>query len=569
MKNKLDGRHIQGDRLKLICAQLLQTNHSDRFISKMFNVAPNTVGAIGRKIVELGITKVDELNKYSNHEVAQLFYKDLYTKKQRAVSACKYSPDYAALAKEVIDRKIEIKQLYQEYCIKAEDLKKDAFSFSYFSAQVKTELDELKALNPDYYLAQDFTYGTCMEIDFSGSTYELSTYNGKVKCWLMVLCWPASYYTYAEFVTSQSTAESCRVIGNAIRHFENCIPEIVICDNAKCFVTKHSGQEALINQNFERFINELGSCVEAAPPYKPQRKSACEFEVGQCQNMMDRIFTDKFFNTRTLREHSIILQECVDTYINMATFRGSDKVTRNYLFVKYEKPACNKTLAITKYLRDAKDVKVPRSYLIKYGEHSYSVPYVYINQTVQLYVGNDEIIIKSDGVEIARHVRDDRPGRTVDEKHMPQDHKNIKEKNRVYSTTDDVLAITKELDDGLYKFCASRIKYDQEHRKGANNTIKCCCAVISQYKKSHDKAHVSQACLDVLQLPPELWHSHKVKELTEQIDKEALAREGSFAQQTSLQLIKTDDAKVHMRYLDTKAPKTSSKTTPKSDEDLL
>ena len=95
-------------------------------------------------------------------------------------------------------------------------------------------------------------------------------------------------------------------------------------------------------------------------------------------------------------------------------------------------------------------------------------------------MGNDEIIIKSDGVEIARHVRDDRPGRTVDEKHMPQDHKNIKEKNRVYSTTDDVLAITKELDDGLYKFCASRIKYDQEHRKGANNTIKCCCAVISQ-----------------------------------------------------------------------------------------
>ena len=64
-------------------------------------------------------------------------------------------------------------------------------------------------------------------------------------------------------------------------------------------------------------------------------------------------------------------------------------------------------------------------------------------------MGNDEIIIKYDGVEIARHVRDDRPGRTVDEKTMPQDHKNIKEKNRVYSTTDDVLAITKELDDGL------------------------------------------------------------------------------------------------------------------------
>ena len=50
MKKKLDGRHIQGDRVKLICAQLLQTNHSDRFISKMFNVAPNTVGAIGRNV---------------------------------------------------------------------------------------------------------------------------------------------------------------------------------------------------------------------------------------------------------------------------------------------------------------------------------------------------------------------------------------------------------------------------------------------------------------------------------------------------------------------------------------
>lgn len=95
------------------------------------------------------------------------------------------------------------------------------------------------------------------------------TYNGQIKCWIMVITWPTSYYAYAEFVTGQTTAESCRVISNSIRYWGNRIPLVAVTDNAKAFVITHKGSHVELNAAFTDFMSRLSICVDAAPVQKP------------------------------------------------------------------------------------------------------------------------------------------------------------------------------------------------------------------------------------------------------------------------------------------------------------
>ena len=109
----------------------------------------------------------------------------------------------------------------------------------------------------------------------------------------MVLSFPASYYTYGSFVTSQSTAETCRVIGEAVKYFGNLAPDLLYCDNAAAMVTsRHKGTSIVFNKNFLHFMTGLGVAVDAAPPRCPQHKSSGAERLHHCIS----IHTEEFLN---------------------------------------------------------------------------------------------------------------------------------------------------------------------------------------------------------------------------------------------------------------------------------
>lgn len=537
--------------IKSVCARLLNTNESNRAIAKQVKISATTVDRLCRKIKRLNIKSYAEIATLSPSELIEKFYSAPTPPKVTKLTENKLLPDFNELATKMIEFKSDsIKAMYNEYLDEAKKVGKEALSLTYFSARVKQEKDSIEAKEPEFYFSQNYPYGLYAELDFTGDQYELFTYNGRVRCWIMVVCFPASYYLQAQFVTAQSTAESCRVLGEVFRKIGNRYPCIIKVDNAKCWSTKHQyGKEAIINRNFENYLQEMGICAEAAPPYSPQRKSCAEHSVNRVQQLMKTIKTTFSKNQRTIAEHNKLLMQKIDELINQGTFRRSQKITRDYLFKTHEYPALTVARKIPYYVGDAISVVVPNSYMVTVNNHEYSVPYLYIGKRVEIYTVNDYVLVKYEGKEIACHLRIDGIGQSVKNEHRPQVHQEIVRKNSLYKSTDDVLRVSSGLDEGLYLFCKNRISRDKNKGEQETITISACRSVINAYKKSISKPLFSEACVSILQQDPSKWNYYELKKVFAEVLKE-YSNKKSIEHQLEIFRTSEKDDEAYLRSLE-------------------
>ncbi|MGN0914976.1 MAG: hypothetical protein ACI4NE_01300 [Succinivibrio sp.] len=204
--------------IKSVCVRLLNTNDSNRAIAKQVKISATTVDRLCKKLKKLNIKYYSEISELSPSELIEKFYSHPATPKVTKQSKNKLIPDFNELATKMIEFKSDsIKAMYIEYQAEAKKAGKDALSLTYFSARVKQEKNVIESNAPEFYFSQNYPYGLYAELDFTGDQYELFTYNGRVRCWIMVVSFPASYYMQAQFVTAQSTAESCRVLSEVFR----------------------------------------------------------------------------------------------------------------------------------------------------------------------------------------------------------------------------------------------------------------------------------------------------------------------------------------------------------------
>jgi len=533
--------YLSAAKLKVICANILSSSFSSRHIAKITRVSPTSVERIRKKIKELKINDPMTFNHMSPQELYNTLYPLAPRKTVRSDSESKNLPDFYEIVEKIHENKQTIKDSYKDYLYDSQLKQLTPLSLSYYSARVNEIEKKLKGSEPEYYYAQFFPYGVYAQLDFSGDKYELLTYNGRVSCWIMAICFPASYYVYAEFVTAQSTAESCRVIGNACRYIENRHPSVLVVDNARCWVNRHNGAEAVINENFAYYIQQLGMCAEACPVRHPQAKSAVESSIGLIERRLEAKRNEFSNNQRTISEHNKVLTGLVNSLINQAPFRKSSEKTREYLFKTHELPLLTVASKIPQYQGDGISMIVPQSYQIQINEHYYSVPYLYIGKRVDVYTSNDYIIVKYEGKEICRHLRTDGEGRTVVDSHKPEAHQNIDRKNRIYNSTDDVIEISKSLDDGLYRYCISKIKFDKNNNRSEKITIRSCIAVINGFKRSAYKFLYSEACLSVLNMSTNFWNIYSIQDLYKQLE-DQYQHDQQYEHQTEIFRPQDDDS---------------------------
>ena len=460
MSEKLDKRQLAARTIRMICSLGLSKKMSIRQIARHENVAPNSVRSILSRATLMNFADAYDINILPDVRLLNLFYPDLKPSLNAVPDTVdknsKFIPDFTALGKRQLEKHLEAYEIYNYYLEKSSAAGGNPFSRAYFYRRLSKVVEELNACD-SFYFAQDFKYGHHVEIDFSGDSYMLNTFNGMQKCYLCVVTWPASYYTYAEFVTAQSTFESCRVFSNAVRYWGNRVPLFCICDNAKSWVTKHVGKDVIINPAFENYMAALGIVIDAAPPYKPQYKSAVEYSVCLLEDFTKKKLTE-FNDKKTISDHSIHLMSLVEKDINEGPFRESIDKTRSFLFHSYEQPAARAISSIPAYEGEFTTVTVPRSYQLDIHGHFYSVPYTYIKKKVDVFLSGDFVVIKYEGTEIARHLRTDNDGeRTVTPAHMPAMHQEIVRSNAEIQNDEDLLNYCKTFNDPyLYKFCIKR-----------------------------------------------------------------------------------------------------------------
>ena len=72
-----------------------------------------------------------------------------------------------------------------------------------------------------------------VQLDLAGDTIKVTEADGDItKLYILVMTWPASYYTYATLISDMTTASFCEGIVKGLQFFD-CKPDYLVIDNAK------------------------------------------------------------------------------------------------------------------------------------------------------------------------------------------------------------------------------------------------------------------------------------------------------------------------------------------------
>lgn len=486
---------MQGKPYKPNClrstARLLMQGQSAAYIGRLLHIDRCKVSNIRHILVENDVTDIDKLNALTDAELTHLVYPsaviiaDNITGEQDvAVLRKKESdilyPNFKKLAWQKIEQHCQINELYYAYQELCETNKRSALSRSTFFAGVKKVVDDITR-GEDACLTIVHEYGHDIQVDYIDKYPTLTLGDGSRQEFVVfVMVWPASYYTFACFIPDHSTIQTCKAIGDGLKFF-NARSFRLCPDNARSMVTSHKkGREAVLNPSFEDFMRRLGIDVQPTPVYSASSKSAVEYENRLIE---ERVFPHLGNDTRrTLQEWNIWLLELVNEKINRTKLHRTGK-TREQLFLEYEKPAARVLdFAIPEYQEVVNSIRVPRTYMVEFDHHRYSVDHNLIGMLVDIRASATTVRIFYQNRQIAIYPRKSDNGFTILPEHMPEKHRAVIDQTGQYRTDEEVTQAASGLSEALLSYCQHRLSFGDTQRYVS------CSATIRHYKKTLNTA---------------------------------------------------------------------------------
>jgi len=321
-------------------------------------------------------------------------------------------PNYAALHHELQTNKfVTLQLLWEEY--RAEH--PDGYRYSRFCDLYRAWLRRQEVV-----LRQDHRAGEKLFVDYAGATVPIHNLEtGQV--WdaaIFVAVLGASNYTYAEASLSQGLADW---IGAHMRAFEfiGGVTEIVTPDNLKSGVTKACRYEPSVNRTYEEMAAHYGVAVIPARPRKPRDKAKAEAGVLFVERwILAALRKRKFF---TLGELNQVIAELL-VRLNNRPFRKREGCRRS-LFEQLDRPALRPLPAERYQYGDWETHRVNIDYHVAFDHHWYSVPYLLVQQQVEVRATAATVEIFHRGQRVASHARSyKRHDATTVDAHRPKSH---------------------------------------------------------------------------------------------------------------------------------------------------
>lgn len=528
-------------------AQMCLLNKSVRNIAALNDCSPSTVVKIRARLKQAGFSLIEELNKFSDAELSQ----KIYARNSVAIESTKeveilnkhvlirrtpnderniLVPDLDNIIDECVKSKSSIQTAYIDYLEQCKAQNKRPYSRSYFFKLFKEKLKDSQ--DPVVTMYQIHPYGEAIQLDLAGDTINLTETDGAItKLYILIMTWPASYYTYATLIPDMTTASFCDGIVKGLQFFD-CKPDFLVIDNAKALVTKHHvGADEIFNEQFSFFMRKLGILIDANNPRSPTGKSAVERTVGILgDRCLSRLRKEKCYN---IEEYSLRLLSLVDQYINKAPFRqrGND-TQREELFKQYERlkahPLPDILPRFTKYYPG---IKVPSNYLVKIEGHLYSVPYRFVGKQIDVEVCGNNIVFFHDAKIIARHLKSISDVPQILPEHMPKDHAAVAKKRSMYNTEAAIFAEAKVQSSELFHLCEIWLNRDGMQKK------KACIYSINLYKRNYLNASLLDEAIRRMRSSTDykLWNTYTLKQILAEIKDEVVSsNNGRFMTQEDI-----------------------------------
>lgn len=329
-------------------------------------------------------------------------------------------PDYEYIYNELCKyRKFNLTliQVWLEY----KEEHPDGYQYSQFCDRYRRWKGKL-----DYYMRQEHRYGEKVFIDYSDGLSIVDMATGEIiPTQLFLAVWGASNYTYAEATLSQTLPEWIGAHRRALEYFR-CAPRVLVPDNLKSGVSKACKYEPELNPTYADMAEHYGCAVIPARPRKPRDKAKAEAGVLIAQRWILAVLRKRTFYS--LAELNAAIRECLEL-LNTRPMRRLKK-SRREVFESLDRPSAL-ALPVRPYeYAEWLKARVGFNYHIEVDNHSYSIPFQFLHEKLDVRLTATTIEAFRKGERVAAHARFYvKGGYTTLKEHMPPEHRAYAEWN--------------------------------------------------------------------------------------------------------------------------------------------
>lgn len=395
--------------LKEICRWILRTDLSNRNIADQLKCSSTTIGRYRQLLAEQALDwcSVDALDELAldrklnagRHENRRQFTE----------------PDWSHVHDELQRPGVTLTLLYEEYALGAGG---GVMSETEFRRRYR-RYSSLRGL----VMRQVRHPGQDLFLDFSGVRPYVTDQATGVKrpVELFVAVMGASRKTFVYAVESQKLPHWIQCNVEALQ-FYGGVPMYLVPDNLKSAVTRRSREEGpLINATYAEFAAHYDTDIMPAGPRKPKHKAPVEIGVKLAQRwILARLRNRTFF---TIEELNRAIAELTE-HMNNKPMRGCGGKSRSQLFVELDAPALRPLPdAAYEFAEWKLNITLGQDYHVVWREHYYSVHHALVGKKVNLRISVAQVSVYLRGKRVATHERNDTPGFSTLDEHMPPAHR--------------------------------------------------------------------------------------------------------------------------------------------------
>lgn len=340
----------------------------------------------------------------------------LYPEKKLEASG-RHIINFDYLHNELAKPHVTLTLLHEEYVRQAENQRKIPYAYRTFTEHYHQYAQKYKAT-----LRIRRKPGEILEVDWAGSPlFIIDPDTGeKVKVYVFVAVLPCSQLAYVEGALSMDLHSWITLHKNTFKYMGGAA-KILVPDNLKTGVTKHTSKELIINKTYEEMARHYGSVVMPARVRAPKDKASAESSVNTVSTWI--IAALRNAQCFTLEEINQEIWKKLEE-LNNRPFTKREG-SRWSAFMEEEKFALSPLPAKPYAMSEWRSAKVQPDYHISVKSMFYSVPYAYIGKQVDVKVSDEAIEVYFNHIRIASHqTLYGKFGQhsTVDD-HMPDHHK--------------------------------------------------------------------------------------------------------------------------------------------------
>jgi transposase len=304
---------------------------------------------------------------------------------------------YREIVQRLLDQKVEMVAIFQRL--------HDDHGYRGSYSSVRRYVRKLRPSEAEAVVRVHTAPGEEAQVDFSpaGQLYDPSSGRArKAYAFVATLCY--SRHQYAELVFDQKVPTW---IGVHQRAFDSWggVPKRVVPDNLKAAVAKVLVYDPVLGEAYRRLAQHYGFVISPTRPRTPRHKGKVESGVHYVKRNF--MAGQEFLDIHRANQHlKIWVHERAGTREHGTTHQAPLR-----LFHEYERAALLPLPDEPFTLREIKLVKVHPDSHVTIDKSYYSIPYIYVGQTLDAYISERIVEIYRGQDLVATHERSQEPGK--------------------------------------------------------------------------------------------------------------------------------------------------------------